>query len=136
MIAQRAAAMTRSGRAPALLLAFTLLLVVSAGAEAASCEWALRFTNDIVEYGQRATTSEDYVAARRTASDARSIAIDAAREAKGCGCPDAIPSYETVATQARYAGNAANLTAAQQYGRKIKQAGEEALVVLRACPGN
>jgi hypothetical protein len=122
-------------RACAILgLAFVALSATPA--DAATCEWAIRFATDIVDYGERASSSEDYILARRTASDARMIAVDAAREAKGCGCPEAIASLENVGQQSHYSGNAQNLTAAQQYGRKIKAYGEEALATLRKCPGN
>ncbi len=55
---------------------------------------------------------------------------------KGCGCPDAIASLENVGQQSLYAGNAQNITSAQQYGKKIKAYGEEAVATLRKCPGN
>jgi hypothetical protein len=115
--------------------AIALCALAPGTAGAVSCEWAIRFAGDVVDYGRRAVESEEWIIARRFASDARSPAVDAGREAKACGCPEAIPSFEQVVQLARYAGNAGNLTAAQQYGTEIRAHGEKALQILRKCPG-
>jgi hypothetical protein len=104
------------------------------GAHAATCEWSHRFANDIVSYGAKAAASENELEARRSAREARPAAFDAAKEAKSCGCPAAIPLFEEAALQAMYADRAANLTAIRQYGVRIKALGEKALDTLRRCP--
>src|SRR5262245_50163980 len=111
-----------------------LALAWATSAGAVTCEWAVRFTTDIVDYGERARKSDDFLIARRTANDTRAIAVDAAREAKACGCPEAITHLEDVGRQALRAGNAQDLTAAQQYAKKIKDYGEETLAALQKCP--
>ena len=115
--------------------AIALCALAPATAAAVSCEWAVRFATEIVDNAERAIASEDYIPARRAASDTRSIAIDVAREGKACGCPAVTPLMEQVAQQAIYAINAQNLTAARQYAAKIKEYGVAALDVLSKCPG-
>jgi hypothetical protein len=114
------------------VLAYVLL--ASPAASAASCEWAERFATDVASYGERAVASNNDLEARRFARDARLPAYDGAKEAKGCGCPAAIPSFEEAALQAMYADRAQNITASHQYGRRIKMLGEKALDTLRSCP--
>jgi hypothetical protein len=117
-------------------LLLTCALLASRASSAASCEWSERFAAEIAAYGERAAASTNDYEARRHARDARPVAIDGAREAKTCGCPAAIPTFEEAALQAAYSDRAQNLTAAQQYGKRIKTLGEQALDTLRRCPAS
>ena len=72
-------------RAAAVAVTALLVLAGAPSAGAVSCEWGVRFATDIVDYGERALKSDDFLVSRRTSSDTRSIAVDAAREAKACG---------------------------------------------------
>src|SRR5438309_937359 len=115
-------------------LAMFFLLFAPLAVNAASCEWSGRFAADVASYGERAVASDNDLEARRFARDARSPAYDGAREAKDCGCPAAIPSFEEAALLAMYADRAQNITATHQYARRIKALGEKALETLRRCP--
>jgi hypothetical protein len=121
-------------------VAFLLLLACGSLApravSAASCEWSERFAAEVASYGERALASTNDFEARRLARDARPSAIDGAREAKTCGCPDAIPSFEEAALQASYSDRAQNLTSAQQYGKRLKALSDKALDALRRCPAS
>ena len=115
-------------------LVLMYVLLAPHAVNAASCEWSERFATEVASYGERSVASNNDLEARRNARDARPSAFDGAREAKDCGCPAAIPSFEEAALLATYADRAQNITAAQQYGRRIKALGEKALETLRRCP--
>jgi len=94
-----------------------------------------RFTADIITLGERAGATLSDLEAKRFARDARPSAVDAANEAKSCGCTATLPVFEEIVLLANYADRAQNLTAAQQYGRRIKRLAETAMDTLRRCPG-
>jgi hypothetical protein len=110
------------------VLAFTPRL-----AHAADCESAIRFAAVVADQGRRALTSENFVEVRRIANEARWPAIDAARQARACGCADAAPPLADAALTATRADNALNLLAAQQFALRITAQGEAAGEALRRC---
>ena len=105
-------------------------------ANAATCEWSQRFASDVASHGARAKDSTNDLEAKWLARDARLPAVNGADEAKACGCTAAIPSFEEAAMQAMYADRATSLTAAKQYGHRIKAAADKALDALRRCAGS
>jgi hypothetical protein len=129
-----ASAMRLAASGVSFFLLLAGVLLAPGTVSAASCEWSERFAAEVANYGERALASANDFEARRLARDARPAAIDGAREAKTCGCPEAIPSFEEAALQASYSDRAQNLTAAQQYGRRLKTLGDKALDALRRCP--
>jgi hypothetical protein len=120
-----------------ILLAIAPVFLLVAGAPgvaaAADCAQAIAFAATVVDYGQRAMASQDYYTSGNLASEARIPAIDAARSAKACGCPDAIPLLAEAARDAARSNSTANLTASQQYGAAIAKRGEAAIAALRSC---
>jgi hypothetical protein len=125
-------------RSPALLaLAPTLVLMLACSprpAAAEDCELALVHATNVVDLGRRAMRSENYYEAGNLATSARIPAIDAARAAKACGCPEAIPFLAEAATAASNAGMVDSLGYKQQYGYRIQQQGEAAVAALQRCP--
>src|SRR5438067_13600265 len=107
--------MLRTAKAALLVIATCLLWMAPRLAAAASCAESQRFTADIISLGERAGASWNDLEARRFARDARPAAVDAANEAKSCGCTATLSIYEEIALVANYADRAQNITAARQY---------------------
>ena len=117
-----------------VLLAASLLLASAARfATAADCDLALVFARTVAANGQRAMVSDSLVEANRFASEARIPAIDAAQQAKACGCPEAIPFLAEAARDATRVNIAFNLTATQQFAAGIRKQGEAAVAALQRC---
>jgi hypothetical protein len=115
-------------------LATALTLACASGyALAADCERAIASAMTVADYGQRAFASNYQAEAANFASDARIPAIDAAQQAKACGCPEAMPFLAEAARDAARSNATANGTAAQQYGASIRKHGDAALDALRRC---
>ena len=117
----------------ALLAAALTLACTPRLAAAADCELALSFAATVAGNGQRARASQSDFEARQVGSDARLPAIDAAQQAKACGCPEAIPFLAEAAQDAARVNTAINLTAMQQFGASIRKQGEAAIAALRRC---
>jgi len=117
----------------ALLATFLMLACAPGFAIAADCERALAFAATVADYGQHAMASQNQVEASNFAGDARIPAIDAAQQAKACGCPEAIPFLAEAARDAARANVTSNLTAAQQYGAGIRKHADAAVDALRRC---
>ena len=117
----------------ALLAAALTLAGAARFAAAADCALALGYAAAVVDSGQRAAASQDYVQASNLASNARLPAIDAAQQAKACGCREAIPLLAEAANDAARVNVVFNLTAAQQYGTSIAKHGQAAVDALRRC---
>jgi hypothetical protein len=117
--------------APLLVL---ILACLPRPAAAEDCELALVHATNVVDLGRRAWRSENYYDAGNLASSARIPAISAARAAKACGCPEAIPFLAEAATAASRANTVDSLGYKQQYGYRIQQQGEAAVAALQRCP--
>jgi len=115
------------------LLAAALTLACTPRFAAADCGLALASATTVATTGQRAMASQDYIEASNLASDARIPAIDAAQQAKACGCPEAMPFLAEAARDAARANPAANLTAIRQFGASIRKNGEAAVDALQRC---
>ena len=102
-------------------------------AAAADCALALVHAAAVVDHGRRAVASRDYVEASNLASNARLPALDAAQQAKACGCPEAVPLLAEAARDATRVNSAFNLTAAQQYAADIAKHGQAAVDALLRC---
>lgn len=121
-------------RHPAVLLAASLLFAGGARfAAAADCDLALTFARTVAGNAQRAMVSESYIEAYQLAGETRIPAIDAAQQAKACGCPEAIPFLAEAARDAARVNMAANITAAQQFAAGIRKQGEAAVAALQRC---
>jgi hypothetical protein len=120
-------------RRTALVAATLMLACAPRAAAAADCELALVYAAMVVDNGQRAMASQNYVAASNLASNARLPAIDAAQQAKACRCPEAMPFLAEAALEAARVNMAANLTAAQQFAAVIRKQGQAAVDALRRC---
>jgi hypothetical protein len=117
----------------ASLVAIALAALVPATAAAADCARAIEFATAVVESGKRAAAAQDMLEAQTVANDSRYPAIDAAQNAKACGCTEAMPILAGAARDAARANATINLTAAQQFGAAIRKQGEEAVEALRRC---
>jgi hypothetical protein len=116
------------------LLATALMLACASGyALAADCGRAIAAAMTVADHGQRAFASNSQAEAVNFASDARIPAIDAAQQAKACGCPEAMPFLAEAARDAARSNATANGTAAQQYGASIRKNGDAALDALHRC---
>ena len=116
------------------LLAATLMLAGAPRfAAAADCALALVHAAAVVDHGRRAVAGRDYVEASNLASNARLPALDAAQQAKACGCPEAVPLLAEAARDATRVNSAFNLTAAQQYAADIAKHGQAAVDALLRC---
>lgn len=102
-------------------------------AGAADCAPAIAFATTVADYGQRAMTSQDVGTATNFAGEARIPAIDAAQQAKACGCPEAVPILAGAARDAARANVDWNLTAIQQHGAGIRKQADAAIDALRRC---
>jgi hypothetical protein len=121
-------------RLRAAVVAASLLLAAAPRlAAAADCDLALAFAETVADKGQRAMASLDHFSAMNLASDARLPAIDAAQQAKLCGCPEAMPLLAEAARDATRANVTVNATAAQQLGASIRKSADAAIASLRAC---
>jgi hypothetical protein len=117
-----------------ILLAASLLLAGAPGsAAAADCELAQGYASAVADNGRRAMATQNYLEASHLASDARIPAIDAAQQAKACGCPEAMPFLAEAARDAARVNLAANLTAMQQFGAGIRKNADAAIAALRRC---
>lgn len=125
--------MHASRPSPALLATLLMLACAPAVAVAADCARAIAFATTVADYGQRAFASEYQYEAANFASDARIPAIDAAQQAKACGCPEAMPFLAEAARDAARSNSTANTVAAQQYGASIRKHADAALDALRRC---
>jgi hypothetical protein len=117
----------------ALLAAALTLAGAAPFAAAADCSLALGYAAAVVDSGQHAAASRDYVQASNLGSNARLPAINAAQQAKACGCPEAVPLLAEAANDAARVNLVFNLTAAQQYGTSIAKHGQAAVDALRRC---
>ena len=102
-------------------------------AGAADCAPAIAFATTVADYGQRALTSQNVGEATNFAGEARIPAIDAAQQAKACGCPEAIPILAEAARDAARANMTWNLISAQQYGAGIRKHADDAIAALQRC---
>jgi hypothetical protein len=119
----------------AALPALWLAAAPSATAAPAECELALTFAAVVEDKGQIAAKSDNFYVATDTASGARIAAIDAARFAKACGCPQAIQPLADAATAAARVNMDVNLTAVKQHAMQVGKGGAEATAALRKCTG-
>jgi hypothetical protein len=118
-------------------------LVLAAAARAATplppidpheaCELAVLYAGQVADSGKLATESLNNTAASNYATGARIPAIDAARNAKACGCPDAIPPLAEAALAAERASVTIDLVSTRQYGTTIRKNAEAALAALKRC---
>jgi hypothetical protein len=124
-------------------IAVVLVMFASAAGRAATplppidprdaCELATLYATQVAENGKLAAESRNNTAASNYATSARIPAIDAARHAKSCGCPDAIPFLAEAALAAERSSLTIDLTATQQFGADIRKNGDAALDALRRC---
>jgi len=118
-----------------LALLAIVLMAASAPifAGAADCAAAIAFATTVADYGQRTLASQNVGEATNFAGEARIPAIDAAQQAKACGCPEAIPILAEAARDAARANMTWSLTSAQQYGAGIRKHADAAIDALRRC---
>ncbi len=125
----------RASRRPAARFAALLLFACAPAiaAAAADCDLALTFAQTVADNNQRAMVAQSYIEASELASDTRIPAIDAAQQAKACGCPEAVPFLAEAARDAARVNTAVNITAAQQFAAGIRKQSEAAIAALRRC---
>lgn len=126
----------RASRSLRWLVAATLgsaLAMIGPVATAADCELAILKAQVAADYGRAAAATESVIESTNLASNARIPAIDAARGAKACGCPDAVPFLAEVALAAERSSLTQFLASARQYGDDISKNGNLAVSTLKKC---
>jgi hypothetical protein len=116
-----------------LLTVLALAPALPAFAAPAECDIAIGFAQIVVNAGEQTMTARNAIPASDLAASSRIPAIDAARYAKACNCPEAIPPLADAALAAQRTAHAVNLTAVQQYGETIKKGGEQSIAALKRC---
>ena len=114
---------------------FGPLAVGASSAAVADCEAAVRDTTYVAAQGDIAFRSENYIEGSNAVSIARFPSIDAANEAKACGCPEAVPPLQDATVTTDRANRAFDLSNVRIYGARLKKSAEEALGALRRCAG-
>jgi hypothetical protein len=110
-----------------------LLVFVAAQAAAADCDLAIRYTTFVAEQGRRAFESQNFVEGGNIGASARIPAIDAAQQARACGCTEAVAPLNEAQLAAARANNVFNIDGAQAYGARIRKEADAALEALRRC---
>ena len=112
-----------------------LWLGIAAPALAAKpeCALAITLTTNIADAGHRASTIQNQYVATDLVSNARMTAIDAARWAKSCGCPEAVPPLADASVAAARVNMDVNLVGVQQHAAQVKKYGDAALAALQKC---
>jgi hypothetical protein len=101
----------------------------------ADCSAAIGFAQIVADAGEQASIAKNAIAASDLAARSRIPAIDAARYAKACNCPEAIEPLADAALAAQRTSTTINLVGVQQYGATIKKNADRSIEALRRCAG-